>query len=78
MRERVSEREKLYTEHRAYKLVTNNRVRTNMCLSRFCLNFFPFVPLSPSVHHKFVVHTSLSQKSRNNGDTGDEQHMRQL
>ena len=39
-RERVSEREKLYTEHRAYKLVTNNRVRTNTCLSRFCFNFF--------------------------------------
>lgn len=32
----MSEREKLYTEHRAYKLVTNNRVRTNTCLSRFC------------------------------------------
>ena len=37
----MSEREKLYTEHRAYKLVTNNRIRTNVPFS-FLLKFLSF------------------------------------
>ena len=37
----MSEREKLYTEHRAYKLVTNNRVRKKVPFS-FLLKFLSF------------------------------------